>query len=52
MSYRELVNRGDAGDCELAKYLGWVKGFNGNSARTKDFKRFLLTDDAMKAWYL
>ena len=49
MSYRELVNRADAGDCELAKYLGWVKGFNGNSARTKDFKRFLLTDDAMKA---
>ena len=49
MSYRELVNRADAGDRELAKYLGWVKGFNGNSARTKDFKRFLLTDDAMKA---
>jgi len=49
MSYRELVNRAEAGDRELTKYLGWVKGFNGSSARTKDFKRSLLIDDAMKA---
>ena len=32
----------------MAKYLNWIKGFNGSSSRTKDFKRFLLADDAMK----
>eukprot|EP00435_Cladocopium_sp_Y103_P015305 s272_g3.t1 len=49
LSYRELASRAEAGDNEMAKYLNWIRGFNGSSVRTRDFKRFLLCDDALKS---
>ena len=49
MTYRELMANANSGDQEMAKYLSWVKAFNGSSARTNDFKRFLLADDAISA---
>ena len=48
LSYEELLDLANSGNTEIAKYLGWVKSFKGQSSRTQDFKKFLLAKETLE----